>query len=61
MDAGGVFREGMSRMVEDLFSPDLDLLMQCPNGRHAVGQVPCASTVLLLTYMYFVYPLWCFF
>lgn len=39
VDAGGVFREGMSRMVEDLFSPDLDLLMQCPNGRHAVGQV----------------------
>eukprot|EP00903_Cladosiphon_okamuranus_P019656 g18070.t4 len=38
VDAGGVFREGMSRMVEDLFSPDLNLLMQCPNGRHAVGQ-----------------------
>lgn len=39
VDAGGVFREGMSRMVEDLFSPDLDLLMQCPNGRQAIGQV----------------------
>lgn len=39
VDAGGVFREGMSRMVEDLFSPDFDLLVQCPNGRHAVGQV----------------------
>ena len=26
-------------MVEDLFSADLDLLIQCPNGRHAVGQV----------------------
>ncbi|CAM9591597.1 unnamed protein product, partial [Scytosiphon promiscuus] len=38
VDAGGVFREGMSRMVEDLFSPDLDLLIPCPNGRHAVGQ-----------------------
>lgn len=39
MDAGGVFREGMSRMVEDLFSPDFDLLIQCPNGRQAIGQV----------------------
>lgn len=39
VDAGGVFREGMSSMVEDLFSADLDLLIQCPNGRHAVGQV----------------------
>lgn len=39
VDAGGVFREGMSRMVEDLFSPDFDLLVPCPNGRHAVGQV----------------------
>lgn len=38
VDAGGVFREGMSRMVEDLFSPDFDLLIQCPNGRQAVGQ-----------------------
>ncbi|CAM9663494.1 unnamed protein product, partial [Ectocarpus fasciculatus] len=28
----------MSRMVEDLFSPDFDLLVPCPNGRHAVGQ-----------------------
>lgn len=39
VDAGGVFREGMSRMVEDLFSPDFDLLIQCPNGRQAIGQV----------------------
>lgn len=39
VDAGGVFREGMSRMVEDLFSPYFDLLIQCPNGRQAIGQV----------------------
>lgn len=39
VDAGGVFREGISRMVEDLFSPDFDLFIQCPNGRQAIGQV----------------------
>lgn len=39
VDAGGVFREGMSRMVEDLFSSDFDLLIPCPNGQQAIGQV----------------------
>ena len=39
VDAGGVFREGMSRMVEDLFSRDMDLFILCPNGRQAIGQV----------------------
>ncbi|CAM9123344.1 unnamed protein product [Choristocarpus tenellus] len=38
VDAGGVFREGVSRMVEDLFSPNFNLLIQCPNGRQATGQ-----------------------
>ncbi|CAM9093982.1 unnamed protein product [Chrysoparadoxa australica] len=39
VDAGGVFsREGITRMVEDLFSPHFDLLIQCPNGRHSTGQ-----------------------
>ena len=34
----GVFREGMSRMVEDLFSgSDLSLLVLCPNGRHKLN------------------------
>jgi len=37
MDAGGVYREGMSRIVEDLFSPHLRLLLQCPNGQHSTG------------------------
>ena len=36
IDAGGVFREGTSRIVEDLFSEYSDLLILCPNGRHEV-------------------------
>lgn len=36
-DAGGVFREGMSRVVEDLHNPQaLDLLTPCPNARHGL-------------------------
>ncbi|CAM9132749.1 unnamed protein product [Phaeothamnion confervicola] len=36
-DAGGVFREAMSRIVEDLFSPsNLDLLSPCPNALHGL-------------------------
>lgn len=36
-DAGGVFREGMSRVVEDLHNPHaLDLLTPCPNSRHGL-------------------------
>lgn len=36
-DAGGVFREGMSRVVEDLHNPQaLDLLAPCPNARHGL-------------------------
>ena len=34
IDAGGVWREGVSRIVEDLFSPHLNLLLLCPNGQH---------------------------
>lgn len=34
IDAGGVFREGVSRIVEDLFSPHFNLLLLCPNGQH---------------------------
>lgn len=33
MDWGGVFRDAVNRMVEDLCSPRLDLLTLCPNGR----------------------------
>lgn len=36
MDAGGVYREGMSRICEDLFSPNFNLLLICPNGQHDV-------------------------
>ena len=35
IDAGGVFREGMSRIMEDLFSPEsLSLLIPCANAKH---------------------------
>lgn len=36
VDAGGVFREGVSRIVEDLFSEHFNLLLLCPNGQQAV-------------------------
>ena len=36
IDAGGVFREGMSRIIEDLFSEHFSLLVLCPNGKHNV-------------------------
>lgn len=36
IDAGGVFREGVMRMVEDLFSEHFNLLLLCPNGVHSV-------------------------
>lgn len=36
IDAGGVFREGMSRIIEDLFSEHFSLLILCPNGKHNV-------------------------
>jgi len=36
IDAGGVYREGMSRMIEDLFSPFFSLLLLCPNGQHTI-------------------------
>lgn len=33
IDAGGLFRDCMSSIVDDLFSPHLDLFLLCPNGR----------------------------
>jgi hypothetical protein len=36
IDAGGVFREGVSRIIEDLFSEHFNLLILCPNGQQAV-------------------------
>ena len=36
IDAGGVYREGLSRILEDLFSEHFNLLVLCPNGQQAV-------------------------
>ena len=37
-DAGGVYREGLSRIVEDLFSVGtFDLFVPCPNGVHDIN------------------------
>jgi hypothetical protein len=36
IDAGGVFREGLSRITEDLFSEHFNLLLLCPNAQQAV-------------------------
>ncbi len=36
IDAGGVFREGISRIIEDLFSDNFNLLLLCPNGQHGI-------------------------
>eukprot|EP00940_MAST-03C_sp_MAST-3C-sp2_P003148 g3148.t1 len=35
-DAGGVYREGVSRIVDDCFSDHFDLLLLCPNGQHKI-------------------------
>ena len=35
-DAGGVFREGMQRIVEDLFNEEIDLFVPCPNAKHDI-------------------------
>jgi hypothetical protein len=34
IDAGGVFREGVSAMTQDLFSEYFNLFILCPNGQH---------------------------
>lgn len=36
IDAGGVFRDGVSAIAEDLFSDRFDLFTLCPNGKHVV-------------------------
>ncbi|GMI02330.1 hypothetical protein TrVE_jg14152 [Triparma verrucosa] len=36
-DAGGVFREGMQRIVEDLFCDYFDLFIGCPNNLHDIN------------------------
>ena len=37
IDAGGVYREGLQRMVEDLFSDRFTLLLPCPNASRNAG------------------------
>jgi hypothetical protein len=36
-DAGGVYREGVSRIVDDCFSEHFSLLLLCPNGQHKIN------------------------
>ncbi|CAH0518506.1 unnamed protein product [Peronospora belbahrii] len=37
VDWGGVYREGATSMVDDLFSPHFNLFVLCPNGQHDIG------------------------
>ncbi|KAG3106883.1 hypothetical protein PC121_g23 [Phytophthora cactorum] len=37
VDWGGVYREGATSMVDDLFSPHFSLFFLCPNGQHDTG------------------------
>ncbi|KAF4038677.1 HECT domain-containing protein [Phytophthora infestans] len=37
VDWGGVYREGATSMVDDLFSPYFSLFVLCPNGQHDTG------------------------
>lgn len=37
IDAGGVYREGLQRMVEDLFSDRFSLMVPCPNAARKSG------------------------
>ncbi|ETM42109.1 hypothetical protein L914_12188 [Phytophthora nicotianae] len=37
VDWGGVYREGATSMVDDLFSPHFSLFVLCPNGQHDTG------------------------
>ena len=37
IDAGGVFREGITEIVEDLHSDHFSLFILCPNGTHHTG------------------------
>ena len=37
IDAGGVYREGLSRIVETLLSRHFNLMIPCPNAEHKTG------------------------
>lgn len=37
IDAGGVYREALTRIVESLFSRSFTLLIPCPNAEHQTG------------------------
>jgi hypothetical protein len=43
IDAGGVYREGLQRMIEDLFSDRFTLMLACPNGARKSGDNNVAS------------------
>lgn len=60
-DAGGVYREAMSRIVEDCFSPHFNLFVLCPNGVHNLNvntgkyvPNPCKRSPRALEYFEFV-------
>ena len=60
-DAGGVYREAMSRIVEDCFSPHFNLFVLCPNGQHNLNvntekyvPNPCKRSPRALEYFEFV-------
>jgi len=50
VDAGGVYREGLARMVEEVQSDAVDLLKPCPNARaqHRLGTDAWVPNPLLL-------------
>eukprot|EP00003_Mantamonas_plastica_P025659 TRINITY_DN5077_c0_g1_i2.p1 TRINITY_DN5077_c0_g1~~TRINITY_DN5077_c0_g1_i2.p1 ORF type:complete len:2779 (-),score=932.05 TRINITY_DN5077_c0_g1_i2:1157-9493(-) len=37
IDAGGVYREGFTQMIQELQSPHINLLIPVPNSKHQVG------------------------
>jgi hypothetical protein len=60
IDAGGVYREGLQRMIEDLFSDRFTLLLPCPNALRRVGDnvasyLPNASATSPLAMEMFVF------
>ena len=61
IDAGGVYREGLSRIIDDLFSERFDLLIPCPNNKRgdkvnsdAFIPNPAYQTPLALSMLEFV-------
>ena len=36
-DAGGVFREGMQKIVNDFYNGEINLFIKCPNAQQAIN------------------------